>query len=405
VNQQLKLLAELLERETGIQMGEPQMAGLAAALARISPKMDAGQALAGLNDPIGGPALRSDLIDQIMVQETFFMREPRELEAIDWQHLRAAATARGAEKVAVWVPACASGEEAYSLAMLASEAFGTDRPPISILATDISARAIRRAQEAAYSERSTRELSEARRKRWLLDEGARSVVGEQLRLLVRLQRHNLVADPAPPIGEDRFDLILCRNVLIYFGTETVERVVSSLESALRPGGQLILGASDRLSSSAQRLAEIAMRHSATATAGRPPEPRQAITGSAGRALRRPLGRSARTAVELTGEAPPGDPLDAEAHFLRGLSELANDDPATAIASLRRALYIDPTFGLAAFQLGCAYDRRNDRQAARRAFSWALRTLDPEDDRHQALLEQIEVGEVAAACRARLAQDE
>jgi chemotaxis protein methyltransferase CheR len=404
VNQQLKLLAELIERETGIQMGEPQMAGLAAALARISPRMDAELALAGLSDPIGGPALRSDLVDQITVQETFFMREPRELEAIDWPHLRAAAAARGAEKVAVWVAACASGEEAYSLAMLASEAFGTDRPPISILATDISARALRRAQEAAYSERSIRELSETRRKRWLLDEGSRSVVGEQLRSLVRLQRHNLVADPAPPIGEDRFDLILCRNVLIYFGTETVERVVGSLESALRPGGQLILGASDRLSSSAQRLAEIATRHGAAGIA-RPFGPRRAVSENPGRALRRPLGRSAPAAVELAGEAAADDPLDAEACFLRGLTELANDDPAAAIASLRRALYIDPSFGLAAFQLGCAYDRRNDRQAARRAFSWALRTLDPEDDRHRALLDQIEVADVAAACRARLAQDD
>ena len=225
-----------------------------------------------------------------------------------------------------------------------------------------------------------------------------------MRSLVRFQRHNLVADPAPPLGETSFDLILCRNVLIYFSAETVEQVIAALESALRPGGQLILGASDRLSSSAQRLAEIAARHPVPAASNRVGRARRGATGGAGRALRKPLGRSNRETIEIADEALADDPLDAEAYFIRGLSELADGDPDASTASLRRALYIDPTFALAAFQLGCAHDRRGDRRAARQAFSRTLRILDPDDDRHPALLEQIEVGDIAAACRARLAQD-
>jgi chemotaxis protein methyltransferase CheR len=431
MNEQLKRIAELLERETGIRMREAQMAGLAAALARISPRIDAEQAIATLNDPARGPALLGELIDQVAVQETFFLREPRELEAIDWQRLRAEAVARGAEKVAVWASACASGEEPYSLAILASEALGPARPPVDILATDISERALRRAEEAVYSERSTRELSDARLQRFFIGDGRRSAVGEQLRSLVRFRRHNLAADPAPPSGEPLFDLILCRNVLIYFGAETVEKVVSSLEASLRPGGQLILGASDRLSSSARRLATVADRRGGAITI-RPAKATKRTGGAVAASRRRPLGMADRgggvpanralwkdrsvdaalgaanageyrAAIEIVCEILAEDPLDAEAYFVRGLAELATDDPAAATASLRRALYIDPTFALAAFQLGRAHDLRGDVRAARRAYSWTLRNLDTDDERHRELLDQVEPGNVAAACRARLAR--
>src|SRR5260221_12482228 len=94
-----------------------------------------------------------------------------------------------------WVSACASGEEASSVAMLATEAFGHGRPPVSILATDISMRALRRAEQAVYSERSTRGLSSSRRGRFLFRDGARGTARQPLPSLVRLRRHNLVADP------------------------------------------------------------------------------------------------------------------------------------------------------------------------------------------------------------------
>jgi chemotaxis protein methyltransferase CheR len=433
VNDPLERVADLVERESGIQARESQVAALAAALGRVSQGMDADGFLGALDDPAQRSALIGRLIDQVAIQETFFMREPSELEAVDWHQLLAAAHARGASEVNVWVSACASGEEAYSVAMLATEAFGHGRPPVAILATDISVRALRRAEEAVYSERSTRDLSPARRGRFLVREGVRSAVGEQLRSLVRLRRHNLVADPAPPPGEVAFDLVLCRNVLIYFGPETVETVVRSLESALQPGGQLILGATDRLTSSARRLGEIAISEARPAA----PVPTWAqvrrAAGAGSRALRRPLGRTERThgrsaaeaslspdrdvsealeaadggeytaAIESADRVLAADPLNAEAYYVRGMSELATDDPAAAVGSLRRALYVDPTFALAAFQLGRAHELHGDAQAARRAYARTLHVLDRGDDRPNRLLEQADLGDVAVACRARLAE--
>jgi len=433
MNESLERVADLVERESGIQVKEPQVAALAAALGRVSQGMDADDFLSALDDPAQRSALTGRLIDQVAIQETFFMREPSELEAVDWHQLLAAAHARGASEVNVWVSACASGEEAYSVAMLATEAFGQDRPPVAILATDISMRALRRAEEAVYSERSTRDLSPTRRDRFLVRDGVRSAVSEQLRALVRLRRHNLVADPAPPPGEVAFDLVLCRNVLIYFGPETVETVVRSLESALQPGGQLILGATDRLTSSARRLGEIATGEAKPAAAVRTRAPVRPAPGARSRTLRRPLGKTERThgrgaaepssfpdrdvleameaanggeytaAIDSAGRVLAVDPLNAEAYYVRGMSELATDDPAAAVGSLRRALYVDPTFALAAFQLGRAHELRGDAQAAKRAYARTLHILGRGDDPRSRLLELADLDDIVAACRARLAE--
>jgi chemotaxis protein methyltransferase CheR len=413
----LRKVAELVDRETGIEVKDSQMEALAAALRRISPEMDV-EHLLGLREPAQRAVLLGPLIDELAVQETFFMRERGELEAIDWHRLLAAARLRGAVAVNVWVAACASGEEAYSVAMLATEAFGHGQAPVSILATDISARALRRAEEGIYSERSVRELSPERRDRFLVREGGRWVVGDQLRSLIRLRRHNLVADPAPPSGEVRFDVVLCRNVLIYFGADTVERVVGSLESALQSGGQLILGAADRLTSSARWLATSAMgapkprsptiesRRRRQSSRRRVPEhasapaPRDSRAGIED-ALRAVDRGDYEKAIESARRVLADDLLSAEANYLRGVSELAIDDPEAAVRSLRRALYIDPAFALAAFQLACAYERRGDLQAARRSYAQTLRVLARDQECSAELLERGDAGDIAAACQARL----
>jgi chemotaxis protein methyltransferase CheR len=366
MSEQLATVAELVERESGIQTNPSQFGALSAALGRIAPGMDAAAFLAAIGDAARRQVLLDCLIEEVVVQETFFMRAPRELEAIEWHRLLAAAHARGAQEVTVWVAACASGEEAYSVAMLAAEAFGGGPAPVSILATDVSDRALARAREGVYSERSTRDVGGERRERFFASLGRGSRVDEQLRSMVRFRRHNLVTGEAPPEGEAPFDAILCRNVLIYFGATTVEAVVASLESALRPGGQLILGASDRLTSSAQRLAEIATRPPA------PAPPRRAAAERGWRTPRKPQEVAAPSASDALEAS---DPLDAEAHFARGTTELAEGDPGAAVGSFRRALYIDPTFGQAAFQLGRAHEMRGDEPAAQRAYAQALRALD------------------------------
>ncbi len=97
-----------------------------------------------------------------------------------------------------------------------------------------------------------------------------------------------------------------------------------------------------------------------------------------------------------------NPLDAEAQFVHGLIALEAGDPAAAAAALRRAVYADAKFALAAFTLGRAYDALGDGQAARRSYRQALRHLDPDDQSHDVLLKHVDIGDIAAVCRARLA---
>ena len=97
-----------------------------------------------------------------------------------------------------------------------------------------------------------------------------------------------------------------------------------------------------------------------------------------------------------------NPLDADAHFIDGLVALDAGDPAKAVAALRRALYADAAFALGAFTLGRAYDALGDAAAARRAYKRSLRLLGPAGRGHEELLDRIQAGDIAAACRARLA---
>jgi chemotaxis protein methyltransferase CheR len=402
----LERVANVLRSETGIVIHGPQLASLEAALARLHPPLDAGAFLrSGAGDT---PAeLLERLIDEVTINETFFFRQREELDALDWRALLDAAQEAGSATIRVWVAACSTGEEAYTLGMLASEAFGTPEAPVSILATDISTVALERARQGRYRGRTVRTLDDGMRERYFVPDADGVAVGEPLRRMVEFRRHNLVNDPVPGPTQRRFDLIACRNVLIYFDAETVERAIATLEQALAPRGMLVLGAADRLCDSASRL-------------GRPDSPRRVRAAPQIRELRRPLGRdepqfapasepalataleaanegSLRDAVDITERMLETNPLDADAYFVRGLAELGLEDTDAAVASLRRALYVDPSFGLAAFKLARAHELRGDRDAAARAYEQALHTLDPEDSRHDAILDQVDVADVAVAC--------
>lgn len=407
----LREVAGLLRAECGITLKQSQEAALRTAIRRVAPGLDPLGFLRLAADPLGGPEIVQRLIDEVTVKETSFLRDKRQLETISWRLLLEGAHAAGSHTIRAWSAGCATGEEVYTLALLAAEALGPGSPPVDILGTDVSGAAVAAAVGGSYRARSVSPLPAALRQRYFGKDGELLVAGDVLRRLVRFRQHNLVRDPVPPLGEESFDLILCRNVLIYFDGETVEGVIESLERALRPGGTLILGAADALCGTAQRLA----RPQGTGSLDRRHVPRL------GRALRRPLGRieseslpellaGARVAagegrhedaLARAAEVLAQEPLSTDAYFLRGMVLLDAGDPAAALVALRRALYLDPAFGLAAFTLGRAHDALADPQAALRAYEQALRNLDPDDDRHEELLGQIDLSDVAAACAARI----
>jgi chemotaxis protein methyltransferase CheR len=426
-------LAELVFRETGIVLSAAQETSLREAVSRAAPGAEPGAFLRAASDPVRGRALVGRLIDEVTIKETTFLRDPCQLDAISWKSLVQGALENGSDMIRVWSAGSATGEEPYTLALLASEFFAPAEPPVDVLGTDISGAALAAATVGSYGERAVRALSEPQRRRYFDRQAdGRYLVGDRLRRLVRFSRHNLARDPFPPSGEARFDLIACRNVLIYFEAPLIRTVIGLFEGSLRPGGMLMIGAADALSTTAARLAAHAAAETAApgtaaadtaalqAAAPDPAAPEQAAPCPA-RPLRRPLtpqpplSRDQRLseALKAAGKGASAEalahaasllaenPLDADAYFLHGLVTLETGKPARAVASLRRALYADAAFALAAFTLGRAQDALGDEAAARRAYEQALRTLNPHDHRHDLMLQQVDIGDIAAACRVRL----
>jgi chemotaxis protein methyltransferase CheR len=402
VSTALDQLAQLVQQETGISIKGSRTSSLQAAVSRLGPGMDAAGFLRAHAGSGSSRELLDHLIDEVTIGETFFFRQREELDALDWHALLESARTWGADRVHVWVAACSTGEEAYTLGMLASQAFGSARPPVSILATDISHQALDWARKGVYGRRSLRVVDDQAKARHFEPLANGVAVPASIKRLVEFRRHNLISDPIPPDGERRFDLIACRNVLIYFDGETVETVVGALERALTPGGTLVLGAADQLCDSARRLARSPAKSSRPERSLRKPlvqvEPESAGLTAALRAANE---GSLVAAVEITERMLREDSLDADASFVRGMAELELGDAHAAVGSLRRALYVDPTFALAAFTLGRAHEKRGDAAAAARAYEQTLRTLDPDDGRHEDILDQVDLGDVAAVCTLRI----
>lgn len=379
----LRELASVVHDRSGIHLSDAQLGLLTAALRRIEPVLTPAQLLDDA-DRRRRSARLDRLVDGVTINETSFLRNREELDEIDWPGLLTSARAAGRTRIRVWSAACSSGEEAYTLALLAAERMGGGFPfPVEVLGTDISPTILARARDGVYGARSIRLLSPEQRRRWFAPTPAGLRVGAGLRALVRFGEHNLAGGGSTAVGEAPYDLIVCRNVLIYFDPDTVRRVIAALRTRVTPHGRLILGTADRLG-----VGPAVQPGRAVAS----PTPRRAP-----RVDPRPVaGAPARRSAAMSGpESSPA--LEA---FDGGLRALAEGDATRAIGLLRRSLYLDPDLTVAALQLGRAHEATGDRPAARRAYGLALRQAAAHGPAVR-LHDRIGAGDVAAACRARL----
>lgn len=192
-------------------------------------------------DKCGDGELRA-LAETLVVHETYFFRELDALRVLVDVLIPELLRERG--RIRVWSAACATGEEPYTLAMMLSDADLSDR--VEIVASDLSERALAKARAGIYRGRSLRSLPEGGCARHLLEHGGDSKrVEDRLRLQIDWRCVNLVdAEAIRKLG--LFEFVICRNVLIYFADATVARVAANLGNALRPGGLLLVGASESL---------------------------------------------------------------------------------------------------------------------------------------------------------------
>jgi chemotaxis protein methyltransferase CheR len=349
------------------------------------------------------------LVDELTAGETHFMRNPDQMDLLRREVFPALGRRRGAGAPArVWSAGCATGEEAYSLAILIEEE-GLEEGAV-VLGTDLSMAALEKARVASYSDWSMRGVSDRFLQDYFRHVRGRRVLVDRIRDKVRFERLNLVGhEDYATAGAFGMDLILCRNVLVYFDHATAGRIAARLFECLAEGGVLLTaGADPRLGEYAPFEVEVTRaglvyRRPGRASAGaaparsaqaapfrpwalqaaeragftpakespptKPPSP--AATDTAREAFERVISQANATGAEeaerIAQAALRRYPLDAQLHYLRAALLLALDRNEEAEHEAGRALYLDPSLAVAHFLLGTILRRRGARPGALRAF--------------------------------------
>ncbi|MDT8395458.1 MAG: protein-glutamate O-methyltransferase CheR [bacterium] len=188
------------------------------------------------------------MIDIVTTNETYFFREKNQLEAFAEEILPAlAAKNSGKRKIRIWSAGCSTGEEAYTLAILIRQSGLFDSSwKVEIIGTDISQRVLGTARKAVYSQSSFRATENDQLNTWFHKEGdGKHSVDESIRSMVFFGHLNLMDEKMMGlIGE--CDVIMCRNVIIYFDKNAKAKVVNSFFKKIAPGGYLLLGHSESL---------------------------------------------------------------------------------------------------------------------------------------------------------------
>jgi two-component system CheB/CheR fusion protein len=195
------------------------------------------------------------LLKDLLISVTNFFRDKKPFQALEQDVLPAIFHQKKAnDTVRIWVAGCATGEEAYSLAMLVAErTLGVlDAPRVQIFATDIDEAAIAVAREGLYTLNDAADVSPKRLLRFFTKEGDSYRVQRELREMVLFANHNFLKDP--PFS--RLDLVTCRNVLIYLNQAAQARVMETFHFALRPGGFLFLGSSESVDAGSELYATV-----------------------------------------------------------------------------------------------------------------------------------------------------
>lgn len=255
-------IQRLVGEQAGIHLTDAKKALVVSRLARRLRELGLDAFEAYVQRAEAEPAERQQLLDAIATNETHFFREPRQFaflaEHVYPRWAADAAAGRRLRRARVWSAACSTGEEPASLAMVLLDRF----PPaagwdVEVLASDLSSRALERARAATWPVAKAAEIPAVDLRRWMR-RGFGSHEGEMracaaLRAAIRFQQVNLHRGPYP---EGPFDLVLCRNVLIYFDAAARAAVIDRLLDRLAPDGLLLLGHAESLAGVTARVRSV-----------------------------------------------------------------------------------------------------------------------------------------------------
>jgi chemotaxis protein methyltransferase CheR len=362
-----------------------------------------------VSSPIS-PAQLQILASHLTIGETYFFREPAMWDVLRHRVLPDLIQARrgGEQRLRLWSAGCASGEEPYTLAILLHQLL-PDLPQwhVTILGTDINTRFLRKAAAGAYGDWSFRGASQTIKTAYFTQTADHFTIREDIQRLVTFEHLNLVEDVYPSLATETnaMDIILCRNVLMYFTPSHLRTVIGKLHGALIEDGWLVVSPSEASATwfpqfvsttfpnailFRKRERPAGAEHQPVSRGSRsqpePPSPpgrsassrplRAAPTLSNLPALTRALANEGRLdeALACCDQWVALDRLSAPAHYIRGMVLLEQGDFADARRSLQRTLYLDPKFVLAHFASGTLAATQGRHQEALKHFANTQRLL-------------------------------
>ncbi len=356
------------------------------------------------------PELFADFIARLTIGETHFFRVAPQIHTLSTVVLPDLLAQRAAtRKLNIWSAGCSTGEEAYTLAILLHEALPTIKDwRVRLVGTDLSGPALARAERAVYRAWSFRETPTRVRRQYFTDQGGTWQLDNSIRQMVDFGYMNLVEPGLPALFHKLLplDLIVCRNVTIYFSPEVCQQLYRRFADLLAPDGWLLLGPSDPIpaeqtftplylegaicwrkpaAASLKRTAtvpappkmtSVAIEPASVSRVPRRQSPAKPVKASPDLDTVRNLVAAGQvaTAQRALKAMLATAPLSAEAHLLLGLIALDSGDIPAAVESLRRATFLKEDDPLAQFGLGRAYRATNDLPRARAAFRQARRVL-------------------------------
>ncbi|MFI1988825.1 CheR family methyltransferase [Actinoplanes sp. NPDC020271] len=361
------------------------------------------------------------LAERLSITETYFFRHGDQFRALTRRVLPERLEARAGQRVLRLLSVgCSSGEETYSLAIAAHRARPAQDWIISVLGVDANQEMLRRARRAQYSEWSLRETPADVRQRWFRRTDAGLAVSDEIVASVRFAEHNVAGPEDPGIWQPgRYDVIFCRNLLMYLTAGTAATLLGRITDSLAEGGALFLGHTDTLGShpdgyTVEHFGDTVYYRRVARTPAPAPDPRPRVRERPPQA-RRPRQDPHARALELLGEERFAAALDVvadddlvlrgvllaqlgrleeardlahrlidagmphpDAHQLLGLC-LEVEDPERAQAQYRLAAYLDPGFAMPRLRTGLLARRRGDGRAAADELAVALELLPRETE--------------------------
>lgn len=238
-----------LEKACGITLGENKQYLIASRLQKLMDSVNIssiGELVTQLQR--GDTQLRGKIVDAMTTNETLWFRDSHPYVILEKELFPEAAEQKRSRPARIWSAACSSGQEPYSMSMVAQEYIkanpGALPRDVEIVATDISKTILEQARQARYDEMSlVRGISLERRNRYFKQDGNTWELNQEIKRRVRFTELNLMQSF---VSLGKFDIIFCRNVLIYFSAELKTDILNRMAKQLQPNGYLVLGSSESI---------------------------------------------------------------------------------------------------------------------------------------------------------------